>query len=50
MKNKNEKTAHRLGGNIGKLCDQQGINLQNIQVAQIAQYQKIIQSKSGQKN
>ena len=33
----NEKTAHRLGGNICKLCDQQGINLQNIQTIHAAQ-------------
>ena len=38
-----------MGENICKWRNQQGINLQNIQIAQIAQYQKIIQSKNGQK-
>ena len=27
----NKKTAYRLGENISKLCDQQGLNFQNIQ-------------------
>ena len=40
MKNRNEKTAHRLGGNICKLCDQRGINLQNIQAIHGAQQQQ----------
>ena len=35
---------------ICKLCDQQGINLQNLQTAHVAQYQKkTTQSKNGQK-
>ena len=38
-----------MGENICKWRNQQGINLQNIQIAQIAQYQKIILSKSRQK-
>ena len=36
----NEKTIYRMGENICKLCNQQGINLQNIQTAHIAQYKK----------
>ena len=47
MKNRNEKTAHRLGGNICKLCDQRGINLQNIQTIHGAQQQQ--QQKPNQK-
>ena len=31
---------YTLGENICKQCDQQGINLQNIQTAHAAQYQK----------
>ena len=37
----NEKTTHRMGENICKWCDQQGIHLQNIQTAHAAQYQKM---------
>ena len=36
----NEKTTHRMGENICKRSDQHGINLQNIQAAHAAQYQK----------
>lgn len=36
----NEKTIYRMGENISKQCDRQGINLQNIQTAHVAQYQK----------
>ena len=36
----NEKTTHRMGENISKRCNRQGISLQNIQIAHIAQYQK----------
>ena len=44
----NSKTAtHRMGENICKQIDQQRINLQNIQIAQVAQYKKITQSKNG---
>ena len=35
----NEKTTYKMGENICKQCDQQGINLQNIQIAHTAQYQ-----------
>ena len=48
--NKNEKITHRVGGNICKWSDWQGISLQNIQTAHIAQYWKAnnpIQKKSG---
>ena len=34
----NEKTAYRLGENICKQCDQQGVNIQNIQTAHTTQY------------
>ena len=36
----NEKTTHRMGENICKWSNWQGINLQNIQTAQAVQYQK----------
>ena len=36
----NEKTAYRMGKNICKCCDQQGLNFQNIQTAQTAQQQQ----------
>ena len=36
----NEKTTYRLGENIYKRCDRQGLSLQNIQTAQITQQQK----------
>ena len=32
----NEKTTQRMGENISKYCDQQGINPQNLQTAHIA--------------
>ena len=34
------KTTHRMGENICKQCNRQGISLQNIQTAHVAQYQK----------
>ena len=36
----NEKTTHRMGENIYKLSNLQGINLQNTQTAHAAHYQK----------
>ena len=36
----NEKTTYRIGKNIHKKCDWQGINFKNIQTAQTAQHQK----------
>ena len=36
----NEKKPQRMGENICKRCDQQGINLQNLQTTHVAQYQK----------
>ena len=36
----NQKTIHRMGENISKWSNQQGITLQNIQTAHAAQYQK----------
>ena len=36
----NEKTTHRMGENICKWSDRQGINLQNIQIVHAAQYKK----------
>ena len=42
--------THRMGENICKRCDQKGINLQNLQIAHEALYQKITQSKNGQNN
>ena len=36
----NEKTAYRLGQNICKWCDQQGLNFQNTQTAYTTQPQK----------
>ena len=46
-----EKTTHRMGENICKWTDQQGINLQDIQTAHAAQYQKKkqVNQKNGQK-
>ena len=47
-----EKTTHKMGENICKRSDQQGINLQNIQTVHAAQYQKnkqTTQSKNGRK-
>ena len=37
----NEKTTHRMGENICKWSNGQGINLPNIQTALDAQYQKM---------
>ena len=34
----NKKTTYRMGEDICKCCDWQGINLQNIQIAHTAQY------------
>ena len=45
----NKKTTYRLGENICKQCDQQGLNFQNIQTAHTTQYQKTTQSKNGHK-
>ena len=36
----NEKTTHRMRENTCKQCNQQGINLQNIQTAHAALYEK----------
>ena len=36
----NEKITHRMGENTGKQSDRQGINLQNIQIALAALWQK----------
>ena len=36
----NEKITYRLGENICKWCDQQGLNFQNIQTAHTTQQQK----------
>ena len=36
----NEKTTHRMGENTGKRNNHQGTDLQNIQTAHAAQYQK----------
>ena len=36
----NKNTTNRMGGNICKQCSWPGINLQNIQTAHTAQYQK----------
>ena len=43
----NKKTTLRMGENLCKQCDQQGINLQNIQMFHTALYQK---KKSAQLN
>ena len=43
--NKNKKTTLRMGENIFKRSKWQGINLQNIQTAHAAQYQKKKQNK-----
>ena len=45
----NEKTTHRMGENICKCGNQQGINFQNIQTAYAVVCQKKKKSKSGQK-
>ena len=47
-----EKTTLRIGEHICKQSNQQGINLQNIQAAHAAQYQKNKQSNQrvGQRN
>ena len=39
-KKKNEKTTYRLGENICKWCNRQGLNLQNIETAHTSQQQK----------
>ena len=36
----NEKTTYGMGENICKQCDQQGVNVQNIQTAHATQYQE----------
>ena len=35
----NEKRTYRMGGNICKWCDRQGLNFQNIQTAHTTQQQ-----------
>ena len=35
-----EKTTYRIGENICKWCDQQGLNFQNIQIAHTTKQQK----------
>ena len=42
----NKKTTHRMGENICKQCDWQGVNLQNLQTVHEAQYQKQITQSS----
>ena len=37
---KHKKTTYRMGEDICKWCDWQGINFQNIQTAHTAKYQK----------
>ena len=48
----NEETTHRMGENICKWRDQQGVSLQNLQATHVAQNQKrqTAQSKNGQKS
>ena len=47
---KNEKTTHRMGENICKPCNWQGINLQNIKTDHATQYKKWkIRKKNNQK-
>ena len=41
----NKKTTYGMGENVCKSCDQQGVNIQNIQTAHTTQYQKINQIK-----
>ena len=36
----NKKTNYRMGENVCKWCDQQGLNFQNIQTVHTAQYQQ----------
>ena len=36
----NEKTPYRLGENVCKICNQQGLNFKNIQTAHTTQSQK----------
>ena len=38
-----------MGENVCKRCDQQSVNIQNIQMVHTTQYQKRAQSKNGQK-
>ena len=45
----NEKTTYGIGENSCKWYKQQGINIQNIQPAHVAQYQKNKQSKMGRR-
>ena len=45
----NEKTTYGIGENSCKWYKQQGINIQNIQPAHVAQYQKKQTIKNGQK-
>ena len=36
----NEKTDYRMGENICKWCDQQGVNIEDTQAAHTTQYEK----------
>ena len=45
----NEKTAYRMGEDICKWCDWQGINFQNTQMAYAAQYLKKSNQKVGRR-
>jgi len=45
----NKKTTHRMGENICKQSNWQGINLQSIQTAHVVHYWKTTQLKNGQK-
>ena len=48
----NEKISYKMGENICERCDQQRVNIQNIQTALVTQYQKTKQpiKKNGQKS
>ena len=45
----NEQTTYKMGWNICKQCNWQGLNFQNIQTADTAQQQQKTQCKNGQK-
>ena len=40
----NEKTTYRMGGNICKWCDQQGLNFQNIRTVHTTRQQALKKS------
>ena len=44
----NKMTTYRMGENICKQCNWQGLNFQNIKTAHIAQLKKKTQSRNGQ--